>query len=174
MVLQARVEGRLVDEVEAGRLMSTPSITEGVGLLEEGGTDQSVEEVTSCSMGGRWLMLEEEISLLMIRLKFGRITTFTTMQPNMTIFQEQSIPGNLNLLLVNNDLWFRPDPPAPDTVGAEPEAFTCPKCNKEFRNMTLLTRLLFFLFFGLSYFSSGMSMTAWTGTSDHTCHEKQS
>jgi len=34
----------------------------------------------------------------------------------------------------------RPDPPAPDPVGAEPEAFTCPKCNKEFRNMTLLTR----------------------------------
>ena len=39
-----------------------------------------------------------------------------------------------------NYLHFRPDPPAPDPVGAEPEAFTCPKCNKEFRNMTLLTR----------------------------------
>ena len=42
-----------------------------------------------------------------------------------------------------NDLYFRPDPPAPDPVGAEPEAFTCPKCNKEFRNMTLLTRSAF-------------------------------
>ena len=32
----------------------------------------------------------------------------------------------------------RPDPPA--EAGAKEEAFTCPKCNKEFRNMTLLTR----------------------------------
>lgn len=32
----------------------------------------------------------------------------------------------------------RPDPPA--EAEAKEEAFTCPKCNKEFRNMTLLTR----------------------------------
>merc|ERR1712037_662443 len=41
----------------------------------------------------------------------------------------------------------RPDPPTLDPVGAETEAFMCPKCNKEFRNMTLLTRYLLYLLF---------------------------
>jgi hypothetical protein len=34
----------------------------------------------------------------------------------------------------------RPDPPGPEPEAPTAEAFTCPKCNKEFRNMTLLTR----------------------------------
>ena len=62
--------------------------------------------------------------------------------------QYDNIPRTVNTRYFNfliysrlTKLWFRPDPPATNPAGGEDlEAFACPKCNKEFRNMTLLTR----------------------------------